>query len=43
MFGLQIKAIYATGKQCCRSESKVELHSSVLSIGMRTLRYSSTD
>lgn len=37
MFGLQIKAIDATSKQCCRSESKVELHSFVLSIGMRAL------
>jgi hypothetical protein len=37
MFGLQIKAIDANSKQCCSSESKVELHSFVLSIGMQTL------
>lgn len=26
MFGFQIQAIDATGKQCCRSECEVELH-----------------
>jgi hypothetical protein len=26
MFGLQIQGIDATGKQCCCSESEVELH-----------------
>ena len=26
MFGLQVQALDATRKQCCRSESEVELH-----------------
>jgi hypothetical protein len=37
MFGLQIKALDATSKQCCHSESKFELHGFVLSTDMWTL------